>query len=1264
LLALCGFFFSVWLGLRWLRQEGFVELAKVRQWGDVVVIPEGFASEGWLHYRWNRITILSPLGEFQLVQPSLRFRLASAPPFREHVRLQLDSLRIMLSGTQEQDSTQPLAIPFPEFRIPLRSLVEIQHMHLSVPRAGVWQIDSLLLRNPKSRIAILEVKKAQGTHLANPLQVQLECNWANTLPSLEMILHGGGDSLWAAVSAPRANVAEIGGELQLYSQHPKAWIPLDLRTSLPKFGSVSLHAQFQSHLLKPELRWSARLRAEHDAYQILPKGKAELVGRGTLQYTEGNLQWQGSPGQRIEAEWLVRGPRDMQGSGKIQGLTILLADQSMPLDGEIHHASWKGDQLQLELSTQAGSHIVANGKTKPHLHTEFTADISPSEPWALAWCAGNLQLAPPARIQGEYALGVLQASVQAIVPFAYQATAEHFSTDLRLDSMGVSFHNGHFVTRTMDHQFHGKVQWGGIQPHFTFEVQQDSGGRAVIFGDFDANISLNVSQLPTWSLPLADTTLLQGIRARVTGNWEHQFPIEQGKLRLTLETQYRELPIDIQLQARQNGDSLLLESLQAHSGGNVLYGSLAALLTPQNSPPLVLLQAKLHTEGFALPTLLQGLGDSSLSQAHLQGQMVWDHVTGLQGSLLVDTLLLRHIPADAFRITRILLEGKQDKLSASARIHGGRDGLWNSEAQILAQDLFQSRRRLSAALAMDYGGIAWIEGTLDSLRYWKGNAQLQGNWELPGQGSELRHVNAKAYTEMDLQDGLPGARVSLSLDSAIFATSSLQIPLRLEASLVSQLLKVRDLRIQGQDSTFLRAQLAYHLDSNQLQELRIWSPQFHLRVDSIHQIRLHKIEAQAKQNPDNMELHLQIPAIMYDLLDTSLGHARALLSADLLANLPLRSPHQNPRISGRIEVQKASYQKNFRIFDWRQIRELLRDLSHKVRPWSRTKQPATSSNAKIRPSTPQGQGADLDIRILDPGSDSLFLATDLAQFPITLDLQLQGTTTSPLLNGDISAAGPGSIGMERLAKLDLQSLRIHWLDAPPKDGEIDMTATTTVPMCERSADGIAETCPVQLALTGPLLQPTPTPSAQCGVEASPAQIYYALVILGCFPATDASGSMNLNAIVNQALSTAISEGLKMGLSDQYVGEIGLKWRLYGNSGSPDLQDSNYIFIPFKLDRWVKNLSLVMGYTKDVSEVPTYDQSYSVGLKYSLPVLDSNESIPNHIDPTLDFSGNLIAKRYSETGQEASRLEKNIETRYSWQFWKFCPWGLGVCEDER
>lgn len=126
----------------------------------------------------------------------------------------------------------------------------------------------------------------------------------------------------------------------------------------------------------------------------------------------------------------------------------------------------------------------------------------------------------------------------------------------------------------------------------------------------------------------------------------------------------------------------------------------------------------------------------------------------------------------------------------------------------------------------------------------------------------------------------------------------------------------------------------------------------------------------------------------------------------------------------------------------------------------------------------------------------------------------------------------------------------------------------------------------------------------------------------------------------------------------------MKVMLFENNTTNE-RDSSYFKLPISLDRWIKDLSLVFGYTQDQSENPTYDQSLQFGLTYTIPVFkDKSFSHKNHLSPTTSLYAQLVSKQYlTNTGTEGNenRVEKNIGVNYVYRYWNPCLLGIGSCE---
>jgi hypothetical protein len=317
-----------------------------------------------------------------------------------------------------------------------------------------------------------------------------------------------------------------------------------------------------------------------------------------------------------------------------------------------------------------------------------------------------------------------------------------------------------------------------------------------------------------------------------------------------------------------------------------------------------------------------------------------------------------------------------------------------------------------------------------------------------------------------------------------------------------------------------------------------------------------------------------------------------------------------------------------------------------------------AQEAKISTASP----INLMVHVNDSQRDSIAIVTPFATFPFTFDFWVLGNTNRPLLRGDVINSNTGFIGVQELYEFNLNSFSISWMDVPWQQGVVEVSSTQELPYCDDSGDKEGETCPINFDITGTITNPQPTPSSNCGTESSAAATYYN-IILGCI-ADNNDESTDWNKIAGKAIGKVLSTTANKALGSEYIGDIDMKVMLFSNNTTSD-KDSSYFKIPISLDRWVKDLSLIFGYTQDQSENPTYDQALQFGVNYTLPVFkDKQFSHKNHINPSLNLNGLLISKQYyTNTGAAGNenRLEKNVGFNYSYRFWNPCLLGIGRCE---
>ncbi|GBU26026.1 hypothetical protein R83H12_02705 [Fibrobacteria bacterium R8-3-H12] len=392
---------------------------------------------------------------------------------------------------------------------------------------------------------------------------------------------------------------------------------------------------------------------------------------------------------------------------------------------------------------------------------------------------------------------------------------------------------------------------------------------------------------------------------------------------------------------------------------------------------------------------------------------------------------------------------------------------------------------------------------------------------------------------------------------------------------------------------------------------------------------------------------------------TEYGTASATLKGNAAYHFPFQigQTQTNSSITGNFEISKASYRKTMDLMpDPLHLDRTLKTINRFLESLVKEKRVnATEIHAMTsRPTT-------LNIKLQTSGMDAATISSNLAAFAFVVNVSVLGTTRNILLSGDINAVGNGQIGYKGLTMFDLSRLRLYWRNTPIKQGVIDLQASNNYPFCVPDENSNEKNCTIYMNVTGPFAKLNMQPTANCDIEASPALIYYSM-LLGCISEDYATGAnVDRNKVAGKFLGKIMSSAINKSFGGNVVGNIDLKMQIFNEKNSTE-QDTSYIRVPISLSRWVSNLEAVLGFTNDVSSNPSYDQSYEAGLRYSLPVFDSTDISRNFIDPSLDLNANLVARRYTITETyDETRLEKNIGLLYSHKFWDPCILGIGRCK---
>jgi hypothetical protein len=465
--------------------------------------------------------------------------------------------------------------------------------------------------------------------------------------------------------------------------------------------------------------------------------------------------------------------------------------------------------------------------------------------------------------------------------------------------------------------------------------------------------------------------------------------------------------------------------------------------------------------------------------------------------------------------------------------------------------------------------------------------------------------------------------------------------------------------VYGQNDEKVTAKLQFDLNSLVLKDFSFNTELFTLSLLDEHWIKIRNGTGRTKLDSLGLTIFAELPSVSYRMESTDYGTAVANINGNATYRFPFQigQSQTNSSITGNFEISKAFYKKTLDLMpDPLHLDRTIKSINKFLESLVREKRLSASEKYAMtsRPTT-------LNIRVRTSGMETATVSSNIAEFAFVANVYVLGTTRNILLSGDLNAVGDGKIGYNGLTMFDLSSFRLYWLDAPIKQGVIDLRASNDYPLCFSDRGSNEEICTIFVNVTGPLAQLNMQPTTSCNnIDASPALIYYSM-LLGCI-SEDYDANIDRNKVTGKFLGKALSSTINRGIGRNVFGDIDLKMQIFNDI--PQEQDTSYIRVPINLSNLVSNLEAIFGYTSDKSLNPRYDQSVEAGLRYKLPVFDSTDINRNFIDPSLDISANLIARRYLSTMEsdiDETRLEKNVGLVYSHKFWDPCILGIGYCK---
>jgi len=1263
---------AVFLGGRsWILHE----LSATRNIGSVSITPFGFRFISPLNWGYDSLQIRSP--NLQADIHTIRLHINLAAPgnsFGENLLLTADSLNMRISSDSTSEKEPLDSLVFPELSIPVRTGLKLRKADVSRD-SMFWSGSGLRLHNSSSHSLEAILGTVQGHFLPEPISLGAKLNWVeNHAADLEAsVLAANGDSLEIYAEAPLTDLGNLLGETKIYSQNPLKWVPGKIPKQVPDISDAAVQGSFGANVLQKSWNYNLKLNLTTGRFNKLVPGF-----RHDLKITGTEL--------RPRIDWTLQGAREeylrIQGSGDIQkksfdlqavsrNYRLPLAKRSMPADAQFHYIRGTWPALEASFTTAQGSDFVLNAKFEPELSAEVVAHVVAGEPWAERWIEPNLRLGPHTNIEGSYRRGLFLATVRTSAPFAFRAEADSLQTDMQLSRTGIFFDQAWILNKGERFPLEGEVRWGGEHPHVKFDVERENGGNITFYADLvEKNLSLNISEFPLQAAPVADTSIKKQLQGTATGNWSYAWENKQGKAALLWQTTFAEKAVDLQVQLEQNRDSLNITRFSASHFGSSLEGSALIDLSVAEGPAWnKVIQGNLTIPSLELPPFSNAFLDSMFTSGKLNGRVYYNKEQGLDGSFAADNLVLRLVDSNFFRLPRLRIDGNLDKVQLTGRMKLGKLGEWDSEVALNADKLFSEQKVFSGAAATDRGGVLWFEGDITDSSRASGKLEISGPWLMPGGAAELSSTGIRGAFDFDPRQAVESMNGWIESDSLrILLSENLNaMPASINVDIKQGLLNTNGTHISNELGDLLQLELQMDLGQKKIENLSFNSELFRLRTAENQLLTLKNFRGRSEISDSLLKIEAELPDVSFLQENTGSGSLRLKASSELVwsKNTAMPAGLAPPaNLGGQIYVDQFLYKNNFNVDDPTRLVDAIGNLIRNIR--GRESQRDRSVTAKSSAVAGE-QPMTLNISLRESDNGSMRIETDVLNLPLTTQMRIRGNIKTPLLSGEVNTTGEGYMGINQAFRFDVDNANLSWNNQRVPEGKIEVNSSTSLPLC--SAEEGDEECPVQLELSGEITNPQLQPMANCGWEATPRDIYQG-VLLGCL-AEPLDQNTNVSQTLERAGSMMVSNLFsKLGNSlvgSDVIGKTQMRVDWLGSSALEE-SDSNFIRVPIKLDKLVKNLQFTAGYTEGTGINPRYDKSFEAGLDYTIPLFDDstrNEN-PNMLDPKFSVTTKLISKTYNveaESDADAWHIESYLGFLYQYRFWNDCFLGMGNCPEQ-
>ena len=1257
-------------------------LSSPHTFGDVTITPYGHHQNNLLDHYYDSILVQKGESTYMIRGPHLDITLLGDPPGIDLDIREISANQVTDTTSKETDKTSKAtgrdsskaldAIAFPDnINIPLPVKLSVGKLDFTMGDMG-WSAQNIKAQNIGERKVALSANNIAGSFVKDTAALQLDVDFTDKNVLLNGNVKTKNDNITISANAPMTDLTQLKVSTNVSVKDPLKWVPMKLPEAIPGISNVNFSGNVTTSLTKKSLQYNFTLKLHiAEFWPFLPLD-ATIKVSGNPKHTLVETFIKNNEGGTINLEGVIDDKLDFDFSGEISNMSAMYGPQMMPMDLDIQSLTKTGDDIEASIETREGSVIKTRVKTKDSLKVFFAANLATTEPWALDWVKGNVELGRNPKMIGTFENGKLRAFLKAdSIINAYHLKADSLRLSLILDADGVVFPKVAVYTPKDVFSITGDVDWKDKSLIYTnWHLTQKNGGTAeatVHLGD-SLLVWAKTDHVEISTIPLSDVKLSDNLKGSISGSVFYNLDSRVGEAELDIDADVDPFIVHGYTKIREIGDTVIIDKAIISHNSNKVAMEASFVLPNDSNPnykptamlPLQVKHAWVSIENFNIPFLLEPLGDTTLYSGRFNGEISFEEDSGLLGNIDFKDLSFNKIPTEVLNIKQLNLSAKKDRIELLTNFDIS-NGVWVGNTNVVVDNIFEPTRRISLTYKSPNNGFIDGSGTLTDSLDFIGNIKLGGTWLIPGIRGEIEKTDLNIDIQAKLKDGLPGIAAQIKSDSTLLRYSNIEnaFPIQIRGGIKNGKLDLNEISTQNEYGDIVFAKLLYDLQNMSIDVIDFGTDKYTLQTDQ-HTVTIRNVKGYLVDSKEQMSIVTKIPSIQYTFDDDTYGTARLFARSDITFNIPHTQEGQikNNNVSGEFIIDKFVYRKDLEIDITPSSLDKILSMFNNAIASLRSKE---KTEAKISVSNP----IDLSFHISDSQHDSVEIISPFAAFPLTLDIRVLGTSNRPLLRGDITNTDNGFIGIKGLYDFELSRFNISWIDVPWQHGIIDVSSVQELPYCSEPDDSDKNTCPINFDIQGTITNLQPMPSSNCGTESTAAATYYN-IFLGCV-ANESGESADWNKLAGKAIGKVIASTANKTLGGDYIGDIDMKVMLFDNSSNE--KDSSYVKIPISLDRWVKNLSLIFGYTQDQSIDPIYDQALQFGATYKLPFFQEKEySHRNHLSPSLSLNGLLISKQYTtNSGAESNnenRVEKNIGMNYTYKFWNPCILGIGSCETVR